>query len=308
MNIDSVTLRDLRYFQAVCEAQHVSWAAEALHVAQPTLSHALARLERAVGRALLERPRNRRAPLEPTAAGRVLLQRAGHLLALADGLDQGLGEGSRRLTGHLHLGSIQSLNLSLLPAVLTAFAADHPEVAVTVRTFEATAMASALRRGTLELAVVAGAPAESLTGLVTRELYREPFVAIVRHDDPLASRRRIPLRRLADRDLVLVPRDSFTGGTIHAACAEAGFEPQVRLAIASSEALRETVRAGQGITILPAGSLAVGDPDLQAVALCRPTPSRGVLVAEPAHRHRTAVAAAFVEALCNHAAELQATR
>ena len=297
MNIDDVSLRDLRYFQAVCEAQHLSWAAEALHVAQPTLSHALSRLERAVGHPLLERPRNKRAALRPTPAGRSVLERARQVLNLAEGLADGLGQDQGAISGPLRVGSIQSLNLTLIPRALASFAVEHPGVDLTLRTFEATAMADGLRRGALDLAVVAGAPAESLTGLLTQQLYREPFIAIVRRDDPLARHDRMPLRRLADRDLVLVPRDSYTGALVHEACARAGFEPRLRLAVASGEALRETVRSGLGITVLPAGYLAAEDSDLRAVELTNPTPSRSVLMAEAAERQRSHAADAFAQVL-----------
>lgn len=299
---DDLNLRDLRYFVAVCEHEHLSWAAEHLHLAQPTLSHAIARLERQLGQPLLERPRNRRAALRPTPAGSLLLRRAHDVLGQLGELERELAAGSEAIAGPLVVGSIQSLNRTLLPPVLARFAAAHPAVALTLRTLEATGIARALRREAVDLAVVAGAPAEQLTGLRTTELYVERFAAIMRRDDPLANRRHLALRRLAERDLVLVPPDSFTGQAIHAACAEAGFRPRVRLALASGEALRETVRSGLGITILPAAYLAPGDPDLVAVPLRQPTPRRAVLLAESLVRTRGPAAEAFAAALAEHAA------
>jgi DNA-binding transcriptional LysR family regulator len=77
-----------------------------------------------------------------------------------------------------------------------------------------------------------------------------------------------------------VPDGTFLSDIIHEACDRAGFSPRVRLTLASAEALRETVRAGLGVTILPRGYASPSDRDLVAVALSRPTPKREVLLVE----------------------------
>jgi DNA-binding transcriptional LysR family regulator len=78
--------------------------------------------------------------------------------------------------------------------------------------------------------------------------------------------------------LVLVPDGTFLSDIIHDACQRAGFVPRVRLTLASAEALRETVRAGLGLTILPAGYATPADRDLVALPLTHPTPEREVLL------------------------------
>ncbi|MDA3961632.1 MAG: LysR family transcriptional regulator [Planctomycetota bacterium] len=304
---DDLHLRDLRYFVACCDCSGMSRAAERLHVAQPTLSHALHRLEQQSGHALLIRGRGKE--LRPTPMGEVVLEQARRLLNLSDELSERLHHsGSAEITGTLRLGSIQSLNLTLLPPVLARFAATHPQVTLRLETLQGTEMARALHRDEIDLAVVAGAPASALAGLSTHQLLRERFVAIVRRDDPLAARGSVALRELASRELALVPADSFTGRVIEEACAAAGFAPQRRLALASGEALRETVRAGLGITILPLGYLSPSDPDLRPVELTDPTPRRSVLLLERPDSHRSRAAVAFSELLTTHSHSLQGTR
>jgi DNA-binding transcriptional LysR family regulator len=78
----------------------------------------------------------------------------------------------------------------------------------------------------------------------------------------------------------LVPDGTFLSDIIHAACEQAGFSPNVRLTLASAEALRESVRAGLGVTILPRGYAGLSHRDLVAVPLTRPTPRREVLLVE----------------------------
>jgi len=145
--------------------------------------------------------------------------------------------------------------------------------------------------------VVAGAPPATLSELAVHELYREDFVAIVRRDDPLARRQRIAIADLAERDLLLVPATAYTGQVVHEACAAAGIKPRIRLELASGEALRETVRCGLGLTVLPTGYLSGDDPDLRAIPLSDPAPQRSVLLLEDPRRQPSRAAQAFIRQL-----------
>ena len=287
-------LRDLRYFLAAVEHGSLSAGGRALHAAQPTLSHAIARLERELGEALLERPRHRRGGVSPTAAGKRLAQRSRRALAELAGVRGDLAELHGLLAGELTIGSIQSLNLTLLPGPLARFARRHPRVELRLRTHPGEDLAGELRTGRCDLAFVAGVPAEASRGCRRRLLEREEFVAIVRRDDTLARHRRLPLARLASRPWLSVLSGTYTRQLLERACRQAGFTPQVVLELESGEALRETVRAGFGLTVLPAGYLRADDPGLVAVQLVQPTPLREVVALMPADRPATRVAEAFL--------------
>jgi DNA-binding transcriptional LysR family regulator len=157
--MDGMELRDLNYFLACVEHRSVTAAARAIHVAQPTLSHALARLEREAGVRLLDRrPRD---DLRPTAAGRLLLARARDARAAVDGFAADLAALHGMARGELLVASIQSLNATLLPVPIARFVARYPGVALGVRTHPAEAIAQAVRHGREEIGFVAGAPPES---------------------------------------------------------------------------------------------------------------------------------------------------
>jgi DNA-binding transcriptional LysR family regulator len=141
---------------------------------------------------------------------------------------------------------------------------------------------------------VAGAPPETLARLTVRRLYQERFVAIVRRDDPLARRRQAPVAALRDRPLALVPAGTYTGAVIHSACERAGFVPRVALTLDSGEGLREVVRAGRAITVLPERYLPPGDRKLRSVRLVDPVPVRDVLVLQNPARAVTRAADAFL--------------
>ena len=192
-------LRDLRYFLAAVECGSLTAAALRLHAGQPTLSHAVARLERELGEGLLERPANRRSGVRPTAAGRRLAERSRRALAEVDAVRADIADLHGLLAGELTIGSIQSLNHTLLPGALARFARRHAQVALRLRTHAGEDLPRELRAGRCDLAVVAGIPAADLAGCRRRLLVREEFVAIVRRDDPLARLARVPLARLKGR-------------------------------------------------------------------------------------------------------------
>jgi DNA-binding transcriptional LysR family regulator len=290
-------LRDLAYFLACLDEGHLTRAARRLHVAQPTLSHAIARLEAEAGERLLERPRRGRPKATATPAGKLLEQRARRAVSEVQAFTDDLSALRGVMHGQVRVGSMQTLNSTLVPQPLARFALDHPDVQVSLHTLAAEEIPAALSQGRIDVGLIAGAPAQVLGDLEARRLCSEELVAIVRHDDALAKRRKVPLKLLADRGFVMVLPGTFTNGLIVEACRKAGFLPNVLLRLESGEAIREVVRAGLGITILPAGYLGKRDPTLRAVRLTQPTPKRDVHVAWDQRTRPSAAVRAFVEAM-----------
>lgn len=294
-------LRDLEYFLAVVEANSVTLAARRVHAAQPTLSHALARLEAELGERLLER--KARAPLRLTDAGELVAVRARQALSALTSLRDDLAALRGHVGGALRIAAIQSLSATLLPRVLARLAREYPAIKPSVRTLAAESIARAVGSGRADVGLLAGAPRSSLRGLSVRVLFEEPLVALVRRSDPLAREKRVRLSRLAERQLVLAPDGTFLSDIVHEACERAGFVPNVQLTLASAEALRETVRAGLGLTILPLGYASPSDRDLVAVPLTHPTPRREVLLVErdPRQLATPRAVAAFTQLLTDRA-------
>lgn len=292
-------LRDLEYFLAVVEAKSITLAARRVHAAQPTLSHALARLENELGERLLER--KARSPLRLTDAGELVAARARQALSAVTALKDDLASLRGHVGGQLRIAAIQSLSVTLLPGALSRLAREFPGIKPSVRTLAAESIARAVASGRADVGLLAGAPRASLRGLSVRLLFEEPLVALMKKSDPLAKSKRLNMAQLASRELLLVPDGTFLSDIIHEACEQAGFSPTVRLTLASAEALRETVRAGLGVTLLPRGYASPSDRDLVAVPLTRPTPKREVLLVErgPAQLATPRCAQAFVGILTN---------
>jgi DNA-binding transcriptional LysR family regulator len=293
MNIE---LRDLEYFLASVENGGVTAAARRLHAAQPTVSHALARLEAQLGHRLLDRA-PRTVP-RVTDAGALVVDAARTAIGAVALLSERLAELDGVRTGHVRVVATPSLTVTLIPRVLSTFARTHAGIGVSVATLAAEQIAPCVDAGEADVGVVAGAgPVRA--ALERRHLYRERFVAVVAESDPLGRRRTVPLAALRDRPLLLTPADTPMSIAVHAACARAGFEPKVALTLASAEGLRECARAGLGVAVLPAGYVAVRERGVVGVPIVRPELSREVHVIQRG-RHRLATpraAQAMVEVL-----------
>jgi DNA-binding transcriptional LysR family regulator len=293
-------LRDLSYYLACVELGSITAAARRVHVAQPTLSHALARLEREIGQRLIER--KPRTALRVTAVGELLAARARAALGALKAFEFDLAELQGHVRGRLRIASIQSLNATLLPQVLVRFLQKYPDVQVEAHTVAAEDIAQRLRGGLADAGILASpvrtvAAVPSAPGargtLSHKVLYRERFSVVVPQGHPFARRRSVPFASLAGERLVLVPESSFTGAVIGEAFAQARVVPNVVMAIASTEALCEAVRRGVGITVLPDGYRVRPDYRLKAVALREPTPMRDVELVTLGDEHSTPAARAF---------------
>ena len=179
-------LRELRYFVAVAEELHFGKAAERLEIAQPPLSRAIARLERQLGVALLERT-SRKVTL--TEAGAVLLAEARTILSAAAAAERRTREAAEkrpRLVLAVKSGTVSEL----LAKLLDAYRAEPGAATVDLLLCEAHQHRKLLQNGQADVAVL-HLPLDSAAGLDTEILYTEQQVAILPAAHRLAGRSQI---------------------------------------------------------------------------------------------------------------------
>lgn len=294
MNMNPPDLRDIRYFAAVVEHGSLTKAAAVLRVSQPTLSHAIARLEDALGGPVWKRLDNRRAGVLPTELGRRVLERGRRALAEVDALaeDAALLRGLQR--GELRVGTVQSLAATLVPRWVARFAELHAGIVLDLPLVTSEAGGRLVREGKLDAALVVG-PRKAEPSLGRMRAGEQELVAVVRRDHALAARAVLPLAALAREPFVLVSVGTFAAVIIEEICRRAGFSPDVRCRLASLSGLCALVRAGVGITILPEGSVPPGDPELTEIRFERPAPRRTVHLVYPGATEPSPSLAAFME-------------
>jgi DNA-binding transcriptional LysR family regulator len=243
-----VELHHLRYFVAVAEELHFGRAARRLRVAQPPLSQQIRRLEEEVGARLLDRSRRHVAL---TAPGAAFLAHARRALAEADLAAEDARRAARGETGRLSVGFVGSAMAGPLPAILRAFRASSPDVALSLQQLTTSRQLDALRGGSLDVGCL-HPPAGG--DLVVQPLLAEPLVAALPADHPLAARDAVALGDLEGEPFIVPPREE--GAAFHdevlAACARAGFLPRVAQSATEMSTIVGLVSAGAGIALVPA--------------------------------------------------------
>jgi DNA-binding transcriptional LysR family regulator len=186
----TVEIRHLRAFLAIAEEQNLTRAAARLHLTQPALSRALAQMERDLGVLLVERSTHH---LELTEAGRAFEQRAFDAVrAFETALASAVG---RELP--LRLGHSWSAGIHLAAILRSWGAAARPCDIVVIRSDDRSA---GLTSGAVDAALTRG-PVDGGRFRST-VIDREPRLAVVQRNHPLARRRRVTLDQLAGEPLV----------------------------------------------------------------------------------------------------------
>jgi len=293
MNLINADLRDIRYFTAVVEHGSLTLAARELNVSQPTLSHAIARLEEALSGAVWQRLPNRRAGVVPTELGKRVLERGGRALAELSALEQDAARLRGVEAGELHVGSVQSLAATLLPRCVAPFLSRYPKVVLELPLITSETAPELIRNGKLDAALMVG-PSPAAGTLKAQRCGEQELVLVVRTDHVLAKKARVPLSSLARQPFVLFSRGTLFADAIEQACRRAGFAPDVRARLASISGLCALVRADVGLTILPAGSVPVGDRELSEVRFEKPVPRRNVQLVWRADVQPTPALEAFI--------------
>jgi DNA-binding transcriptional LysR family regulator len=246
-----VHLRDLRYFVATAEEEHVTRAAERLFVSQPSLSKQLRALERQLGFALFERSR-RGVALTP--AGRALLGPARALLA---DWNEGVSAAREHASvGHLVVGMQTAVGRGLQRAALAAFARRQPTVLPSLRLVPWTDPTAGLADGDSDVAFLwLPAPRDGVDHVPVAEERRHVALAA---DSPLAERPSLPFSALLDEPFVALPEAAGPLRDWWLATAERGGRPPVIGTVAdTADAALEAVASGLGVVLLAEGNAAL---------------------------------------------------
>ncbi|MBO1416058.1 LysR family transcriptional regulator [Streptomyces sp. FH025] len=245
-------LQQLRYFVAVAETRHFTRAAEAAHVAQPSLSQQIRALERELGSELFHRTRGN---IALTDAGDALLPLARRILADTETARLAVQETVQLRRGRVRLGAPPSLCTSLVPDVLRVFRDRYPGVALGVREGGSRDLVRWLAAGELDLALIITPPSgEAAPALAVTELLHEELVLVASASAASAarrSRRTVRVAELRGRPLVMFREGYDVREATLAACRAAGFEPEFAVEGGEMDAVLGFVRAGLGPAVVP---------------------------------------------------------
>jgi LysR family transcriptional regulator, hydrogen peroxide-inducible genes activator len=264
-----LTLRQLRYLDALARHGNFGRAAEECAISQPAISMQIRELEHELGVDLVAR---RHGVTVLTEAGTEVARRAGPILSatrdLADCVRHAGG-------GTLRLGVIPTLAPYVLPLLLPELHRTHPDLGLDLLETQTMTLVSELEQGTLDVLLLA-LPLEK-TEFETVVLFSDRFLFAVPADDPLPERARVKPSDVNARRLVLLEEGHCLRDQALIYCGERD-TANTKLGATSLATVLQLVASGYGVTLLPevAVDVEVRDERVKLLRFVEPQPQRQI--------------------------------
>jgi LysR family transcriptional regulator, regulator of the ytmI operon len=248
--------RHLQTFQSIAEEGSFLKAAEKLQYAQSTITLHIQQLEAELGVKLFSR-RGKRTEL--TVAGRTLIIHADRLLHRAANLQQTMTDLVAGEAGHLRIGSIEPVASVRLPAILVQFCHEHPKVRLTLEVGVTQSISQRVAAGSLDLAICS--PPSANLDLTFELLFHDPIALLIPATHSLATLDEISASLLATERLILTEEHCPYRNIFEKALLSEDINPFSGIEVMSLEALKQMVRCGLGIGVMPADAIGFPPPN-----------------------------------------------
>lgn len=289
-----VEFRQLQYTLQIAETKNFSRAAEKLHIAQPSLSQQLSKLEHELGVKLFHR---NTSSVELTHAGESFISHARGIMDAVEQLRQEMDDISQLRAGRVHIGSMPITGSHLLPYVLPAFKAAYPHIDVTLLEDSSLHLEKLTAGGGTDLSLLS-LPLQEPT--LTYEIIGEEKIDLaVPPEHPLAQsdqlHKAVKLSQLANEPFILLKKGQGFRRLALELCKDAGFDPNVVFESNNMETVQSLVAAGMGVSLVPRLIARAKSSELTPVFLpLDPSPSRTLIIAYRKGRYLSKAAEAFI--------------
>jgi len=246
-------LRQLNHLIAVAEHQSFSAAARALHTVQSNVSTHVAKLEKELGAALIDRH-----TMEPTAEGRAVLERARRIRTELQAINDDIVSMRHEVAGEVRIGCIGTTGRWMASPLLGRLAERHPALRPVLVDATTTSLTPRVLDGDLDMAIVNTPVVEA--GLESEPLFDEERIIVAPADHPLADRGTIDVADLADHPVMLTPRGTTFRDAIDQELAATGVRLTAAAEVDGLRLLASLAYQGYAPALLPASAVS-GYPD-----------------------------------------------
>lgn len=244
--------RLLQYVIQIAAERNFSRAAEKLHIAQPSLSQQLSKLEKELGVLLFKRSTN---SVELTHAGSVFVEKAQRIVDMTEQLRREMEDIADLRRGRIVIGSLPMTGAHVLPHVLTAFRSAYPDIELALVEETTTQLEQLTASGGTDVSLLSLPLVEP--SLAYEPIIEEEIFLAVPPEHRLASAaagsssRAVAIAELKDEPFVLLKKGQGFRAIAHDLCAAAGFSPRAEFESSNIETVQSLVAAGMGIAFVP---------------------------------------------------------
>jgi len=241
-------LRQLQYALQIAIDKNFSRAAEKLHIAQPSLSQQLSKLEKEIGVLLFQRTTN---SVEVTHAGSLFVDKAQAILDMVEQLKREMDDISQMRKGKLVVGSLPITGAHVLPFVLPVFQARYPEIEITLMEETTANLEHLTANGQIDISLLSLPLLDD--SLTYQPLIEEEIMLALPRQHRLAASPdgSVRIEDLQEEPFIALKKgQGFRQITIEL-CRQAGFLPNIVFESSNIETVRSLVAAGMGIAFVP---------------------------------------------------------
>ncbi len=297
------TLHQLKVFEAVARHRSFTRAAEELFLTQPTVSMQVKQLAKAVGLPLFEQIGKR---LYLTAAGRELLATCQEIFEELSRFEIAVADLKGLKQGYLRLAVITTAKY-VIPRLLGPFCQRYPGIDVSLKVTNHEHILERLTDNQDDLYILSQPPEDF--DVSSHPFVENPLVVLAPRHHPLAQKKNIPLKRLAEEPFIMREPGSGTRKAVQKLFDEHGVSVKVKLELGSNEAIKQAIAGGLGISVLSRHTLALEGTTSQLTILdVEDFPiQRYWYVVYPTGKQLSVIARTFFEYLLNEGKEIAQT-
>ncbi|MEV4240850.1 MULTISPECIES: LysR family transcriptional regulator [unclassified Nocardia] len=257
-------LRELQWFTTLADTEHITEASVRLNISQPTLSRALARLERKLGVQLFDRHQNR---LRLNKYGELFQAHALRALNEIDRGEQRIAALVDPDRGSVSLGFAHSFGGWLIPDLLNRYRGVASSTSFELHGGACDSVVDSVRQGRIDIGFVA--PEPTADDLEWVPLGREALCLGVPAGHVFEGRDHVAMADVADEPMIALKAGYGLRQVTDRLCREAGFSPRIEIEVTELSTLHALVAAGMGVAVVPAahsghaaaiGTVALSDP------------------------------------------------
>lgn len=241
-----LNLRQIEVFRAIMLTGSISGAAKLLNVSQPAVSRLIAYTESRVGLMLFERIKGR---LYPTPEARRLFVEVDAVYQGVQRVNEVASDLVEKRSGTLRLAVSPSLGQTLLPMAVAKFRERFPDVKIHLQTLVSPHLAQALLTQQAEVGVATIFKLDH-PNLEVRPIYEDRLVAVLPATHPLADRKELHVRDLAELNLIGYGSDTPFGQLIEQMFEGEGMAPRLSVEVRLTHIACAMVQAGAGVAIV----------------------------------------------------------
>lgn len=238
-------LRQLQYFQMVCQLNSITQAAEKLFVSQPTITNSIKNLEKELSIVLFDRSKKH---LLPTAEGRVFLKRVDEILMQVNNATSEMKEYHDLKKGVLTIGVPPMIGTFLFPKLLINFQKSYPNIKLNITEYGSTTIKRMVEKEDIDLGLIISDSTNKL--LTSLPISNSELFVCVKKEHPLSKQSTITFKDLKNEPIILLNEGFYIRQKVLESFNEFNIQPNIILSSTHLETIKGLTTSGVGISFV----------------------------------------------------------